>query len=350
MPAIFDAAVRHPLVHVGEHALFLAAGLLLWWPLLDDDPARGAGWMASAQLVYVIVAMLPMTLIGAYLDRDPTLFYPAYASPRSTSVSRPLIDQQQAGAIMWVVGTTIMVVVGLWSSMAAMVAAERRQQRRETHTKRTLAPPRSGADDRRRMSVRWLTRPSRIPASVRLRRGDRAGDRRADRSGRRPRSVGAVERPAFAGRSRRLAAAPATRREAPGRPGRRQSDSSFPDSPALQARGLRPLPAELRLLPRDRCCRATHGRGALADRRRSGSGRLLPVDRTDAAVEPRDEPMRSTPAFDRTQIDALVAYIARFGGPAAPTADPAGGSLAAGLPACSRSTAPAVTRSSPAAG
>ncbi len=46
---------------------------------------------------------------------------------------------------------------------------------------------------------------------------------------------------------------------------------------------------------------------------------------------PRDEPLRTTPAFNRTQIDALIAYVSRFGGPQAPTADPSKGDLALGF-------------------
>ena len=47
--------------------------------------------------------------------------------------------------------------------------------------------------------------------------------------------------------------------------------------------------------------------------------------------QPREEPLRTTPAFTRSQIDALIAYISSFGGPAAPTADPADGNLALGF-------------------
>jgi ubiquinol-cytochrome c reductase cytochrome c subunit len=46
---------------------------------------------------------------------------------------------------------------------------------------------------------------------------------------------------------------------------------------------------------------------------------------------PRDQPLRTRPAFKRTQINALIAYISTFGGPAAPTADPSKGDLADGF-------------------
>lgn len=45
---------------------------------------------------------------------------------------------------------------------------------------------------------------------------------------------------------------------------------------------------------------------------------------------PYGEPERSRPAFDRRKIDAIIAYISSFGGPPAPTADPARGDLATG--------------------
>jgi ubiquinol-cytochrome c reductase cytochrome c subunit len=47
--------------------------------------------------------------------------------------------------------------------------------------------------------------------------------------------------------------------------------------------------------------------------------------------QPREEPQRNKPLFTRAQINALIAYVASFGGPAAPTAHPSQGSLAYGM-------------------
>jgi ubiquinol-cytochrome c reductase cytochrome c subunit len=46
---------------------------------------------------------------------------------------------------------------------------------------------------------------------------------------------------------------------------------------------------------------------------------------------PRVEPLRAPPHYSRRQIDALVAFVASFGGPPAPDAIPARGDLALGL-------------------
>jgi putative membrane protein len=147
LPAFYDATLRHPILHQTEHALYLAAGLLLWWPVLDGDPVPTSRLGGLARLVYLLVAMAPMALIGAYLDRDPTLVYAPYGpAARALGVS-PLTDQAQAGAIMWVGGSLVMMAVALWMALATMVAEERRQQhleRRQQHLDRHQAEARAG--------------------------------------------------------------------------------------------------------------------------------------------------------------------------------------------------------------
>jgi ubiquinol-cytochrome c reductase cytochrome c subunit len=66
-----------------------------------------------------------------------------------------------------------------------------------------------------------------------------------------------------------------------------------------------------------------HGAGALAADFYLQTGRMpLP--------SPRAQPMRTKPAFPQSQIRALVAYVASFGGPAIPLVHPSQGSLAEG--------------------
>jgi putative membrane protein len=131
LPTFYDATLRHPLLHYIEHALYLVAGVLMWSPLVDGDPAPRRRLDGLGRLGYLIVAMLPMALVGAYLNRHATVFYPAYGPPARALGISAVHDQATAGAIMWVVGNVIMVVVGLWAALAAMVAEERRQVARD---------------------------------------------------------------------------------------------------------------------------------------------------------------------------------------------------------------------------
>jgi putative copper resistance protein D len=131
VPAFFDATLRQPLLHDLEHLLFLVAGLLMWWPLVDADPLPHARLDGLGRLVYVIAAMVPMTVIGAYLNRASSLVYTGYALPAHSLGISAIVDQQRAGAIMWVLGSSLMVGSGIWHAMAALSAEERRLQTRE---------------------------------------------------------------------------------------------------------------------------------------------------------------------------------------------------------------------------
>jgi putative membrane protein len=132
LPPFYDATLRQPLLHDIEHALYLGAGLVMWSPLLDGDPVPRRRLNGIAKLVYLILAMMPMALVGAYLNRHATLVYPAYGPPARALGVSAVNDQGQAGAIMWVAGGVIMTAVGLWAAMAAMLAEERRLVARET--------------------------------------------------------------------------------------------------------------------------------------------------------------------------------------------------------------------------
>jgi putative copper resistance protein D len=131
LPGFYDATLRHPALHDGEHIAYLVAGLLMWWPLVDADPLARRRLNGMGRLVYLIAAMVPMTILGAYLNRHTTLVYAGYAAPARALGISAVADQQQAGAIMWVIGSTLMILAGLWQAMAAMVEEERRLVVRE---------------------------------------------------------------------------------------------------------------------------------------------------------------------------------------------------------------------------
>ena len=135
LPAFYDLTLRDQAVHDTEHAVYLLAGLLVWWPLLDVDPAVGRRLSGFGRLAFAVAAMPPMALVGAYLDRNSTLVYAPYGFTSPALGVNPLADQAQAGAIMWVGGGTLLTVVGLWMAWRALAEEERRQVRRERQAK-----------------------------------------------------------------------------------------------------------------------------------------------------------------------------------------------------------------------
>jgi putative copper resistance protein D len=131
LPWFYDQTLLHPWVHDIEHLSYVAAGSLLLWPLLDGDPVPSRQLSGLAKLGYMLIAMLPMAIIGAYLNRHTSVVYAPYGAAARTLGVSAVNDQALAGAIMWVIGNTIMVGVGLWAVMVSLIAEERRQQTRE---------------------------------------------------------------------------------------------------------------------------------------------------------------------------------------------------------------------------
>ena len=99
---LYDATLRHPLLHDLEHAAFLFRGPVPWWPLLDADPVASRRLGGLGRILYMLVAMPPMALIGAYLNRANTVVYAPYAASAHALGISAVLDQQHAGAIMWV--------------------------------------------------------------------------------------------------------------------------------------------------------------------------------------------------------------------------------------------------------
>ncbi len=109
IPRFYDAAQGRTVVHDLEHAIFLGAALLFWWPVIH--PAGGRRRLSYAPgVVYFLPPMLVGTLIGALLTFAERPLYPYYEHvPREWGIS-VVQDQQLAGLIMWVPGGLVFLV------------------------------------------------------------------------------------------------------------------------------------------------------------------------------------------------------------------------------------------------
>ena len=98
LPALYDAALRHPetLLHV-EHACYFAAGLALWWPVFQDEPWHMRNVAKAGYLFAAFVLASPIGLLLALLPDPAYAFYED--APRIWGMSA-LTDQQIAGITM----------------------------------------------------------------------------------------------------------------------------------------------------------------------------------------------------------------------------------------------------------
>ena len=139
--ALYDDALENQALHYLQHASFLGAALLFWWPVVGADPSP---WRLPhpVRLLYLFLAMPQNSFLGVALMSASTVLYPHYVTNARDWGMAPIDDQALGGVIMWVVGdvaflAAMLLVVVLWmrhedrrtARLDARLAAERAARR-----------------------------------------------------------------------------------------------------------------------------------------------------------------------------------------------------------------------------
>jgi len=110
LPPFYNAAMAHHNLHILEHLMFIAAAVLMWWPLLSQLPELPR-LAYPGQMLYTFLMSIPMSIIAVYIAMSDHVLYPAYsAAPRVLPIS-PLEDQLLGALIMWIPGSLIFIVI-----------------------------------------------------------------------------------------------------------------------------------------------------------------------------------------------------------------------------------------------
>jgi cytochrome c oxidase assembly factor CtaG len=105
-PAAYQAALANEAFHHAQHLLFFFGAVLFWWPVIGPAPLR-TRLRYPARLLYVFLAWLPNSILGAGFTFAPAVLMSFYESRPRHWGADPLTDQQIAGLIMWVPGDAI---------------------------------------------------------------------------------------------------------------------------------------------------------------------------------------------------------------------------------------------------
>jgi putative membrane protein len=106
VPVLYDATLHNEDLHILEHVMFIGAGIVLYWPLLEATSSVARWQMsAGAKLVYMLLATLPQDAVALVLIFSRVPFYEFYVTaPRLIEGYSALIDQTIAGAVLMVFG------------------------------------------------------------------------------------------------------------------------------------------------------------------------------------------------------------------------------------------------------
>lgn len=101
LPGPYRAALAAHPVHLLEHATLLATALLAWWPVLS--PSRVLAPLPyAAQLLYLFVFGMPMTIVAAMITGADHVLYPLSTALPGVAGPTILEDQRLGGILMWV--------------------------------------------------------------------------------------------------------------------------------------------------------------------------------------------------------------------------------------------------------
>lgn len=104
LPFMYDAAAEHELVHVLEHATFLAAAILFWWPIVLPAPRLRPRLHPGFQILYLVLATAQNTALGMALTLPERAFYPHYVRLATIVGVSAVDDQMLGGGLMWTMG------------------------------------------------------------------------------------------------------------------------------------------------------------------------------------------------------------------------------------------------------
>lgn len=154
---LFDRSLEEPGIHQLEHLVYLVTAALFWWPAIGLDPSP---WRLRepVRILYTFLQMPQNTFLGLAIVSATAPLYPHYASLARDWGPSPLVDQQMAGAIMWLVGDLVFVIAMLGIVLGWM--------RREEHD----AQAADARDDRARAAIR--ERETRLAERLARERGD----------------------------------------------------------------------------------------------------------------------------------------------------------------------------------
>jgi cytochrome c oxidase assembly factor CtaG len=127
VPVLYQAALRHDLVHALEHASFLAFGIAMWMALLGPLPKPQ--WFSNgAQLVYIILVRLIGTVLANALIFSSSVFYTYYRPGDAHWHISPGADQITAGGLMMVEESLLTIGLFCWLFLKIARENEERQQ------------------------------------------------------------------------------------------------------------------------------------------------------------------------------------------------------------------------------
>jgi putative membrane protein len=127
VPFLWEAALRHQVVHALEHVCFFTAGAIMWAAVVEVLP--GPEWFGTAaKMGYVAAVRIASTVLGNVLIWAGSPFYTLYEHAHRPWGLSASADQGIAGGIMMIEGSLVTLGALAWLFLRLAQEGELRQR------------------------------------------------------------------------------------------------------------------------------------------------------------------------------------------------------------------------------
>ena len=129
MPALYNLSVTVHAVHVFEHVLFMAAAVLMWWPIASIMPELPR-LSYPLQMLYLFLLSIAQLIIFAPITFATSPLYEWYANaPRILALDA--VADQQIGAIIMKIGGGLLLLALIIATFFRWYSREQEKTREE---------------------------------------------------------------------------------------------------------------------------------------------------------------------------------------------------------------------------
>ena len=131
VPSLYNTSVTNHGVHIVEHLMFMAAAVIMWWPIASRMPELPR-LSYPLQMMYLFLLSIAQIIVFAVITFAPEPLYDWYVdAPRVWNIS-PLADQQIGAIIMKLgggilFGVLIVIAFFKWFNMGGGQSPRRRR-------------------------------------------------------------------------------------------------------------------------------------------------------------------------------------------------------------------------------
>ena len=127
VPFLWEAALRHQVVHALEHVCFFTAGAIMWAAVVEVLP--GPEWFGTAaKMGYIAAVRIASTVLGNVLIWAGSPFYTLYEHAHRPWGLSASADQGLAGGIMMIEGSLVTLGALAWLFLRLAQEGEVRQR------------------------------------------------------------------------------------------------------------------------------------------------------------------------------------------------------------------------------